>query len=133
MHVSGALPEEGSPPPSSPPDTFFIFTPEQKSTEDSVTINRLRAFDFFLRHLKLLLCLRCRHKKIEASRYRRAGGWSICGCALPNMPAEARAAVRWLVPEMALSGEDHSGARFIDGFDGFLVAHRAAGLDDRGD
>jgi hypothetical protein len=34
---------------------------------------------------------------------------------------------------MALRGEDYRCARFVHGFDGFLVAHRATRLDDRSD
>ena len=37
-----------------------------------------------------------------------------------------------LVPEVAHAGEDHGQAGFVGGRDHLVVAHRAAGLDDRG-
>ena len=37
------------------------------------------------------------------------------------------------VPEVAAAGHDHHGARAVDGRDDLVVAHAAAGLDERAD
>ena len=54
-----------------------------------------------------------------------------CQC-LPAAVRRSRAAARpRSVPEMAHAGEHHREARLVGGRDHFVVAHRAAGLDDR--